>query len=60
VLLAPCAHDVLSSSAVAALAVIEALASRVMQLNPDASRLATELSEAVLGHLSVGKGKALV
>jgi DNA-binding MurR/RpiR family transcriptional regulator len=60
VLLAPCAHDVLSSSAVAALAVIEALAARVMQLNPDAARLATELSEAVIEHLSLGKGKPLL
>lgn len=57
VLLAPATHDVLSSSAVAMMAVIEALATRVMQLNPDAARLATELSEAVLEHLSVGKGK---
>lgn len=60
VLLAPASHDVLSSSAVAMMAVIEALATRVMQLNPDAARLATELSEAVLEHLSVGKGKTLI
>lgn len=55
VLLAPADHGVLSSSAVAALAVIEALTTRVMQLNPDSVRLATELSEAVLDHLSVGR-----
>jgi DNA-binding MurR/RpiR family transcriptional regulator len=60
VLVAPAAHDVLSASAVAMLAVIEALAARVMQLNPDAALLATELSEAVLEHLSVGKGKTWI
>ena len=54
-LLAPAEHGVLSSSAVAAVAAVEALAARVMQLNPDSVRLATELSEAVLGHLSVGR-----
>jgi DNA-binding MurR/RpiR family transcriptional regulator len=60
VLAAPAVHDVLSASAVALFAVVEALATRVMQLNPDAARLATELSEAVLEHLSVGKGKTLI
>lgn len=60
VLLAPADHDVLSSCAVSVLAVIEALTTRVMQLNPDSVRLATELSEAVLDHLSVGRAKSLV
>lgn len=57
VLLAPSTHNVISSSAVAALAMVEVLAARVMQLNPDSARLATDLSEAVLEHLSVGKSK---
>lgn len=60
VLLAPADHGVLSSCAVPALAVIEALTTRVMQLNPDSVRLATELSEAVLDHLSVGRAKPFV
>lgn len=60
VLLAPAAHAVLSSSAVAALAVIEALVSRVMQLNPDSVRIATELSESVFNHLSVGKPRHFI
>jgi DNA-binding MurR/RpiR family transcriptional regulator len=60
VLLAHSTHTTLSSSGVAMLSVIEALATRVMQLNPDAVRLATELSEAVLEHLSVGNQKPLL
>lgn len=61
VLLAPADHGVLSSSAVAALGMIEVLTTRVMQLNPDSVRLAMELSEAVLDHLSVGRsGKPFV
>lgn len=49
---APSEHDVMPSSALGALAVIEALAAAVMRLNPDAVRIANELSEAVLSHLA--------
>jgi DNA-binding MurR/RpiR family transcriptional regulator len=51
-LLAPSEHDVMPSSALGALAVIESLAAAVMRLNPDAVRIANELSEAVLSHLA--------
>lgn len=51
-LLAPSAHRVLPSSALGALAVVEALAAAVMRLTPDAVRIANELSEAVLSHLA--------
>lgn len=51
-LLAPGEHDVMPSSALGALAVIEALAAAVMRLNPDAVRIANELSDAVLSHLA--------
>ncbi|MCM5681894.1 MurR/RpiR family transcriptional regulator [Schlegelella sp. S2-27] len=51
-LLAPAQHSVMPSSALGALVVVEALASAVMRLNPDAVRIARELSEAVLAHLT--------
>lgn len=51
-LLAPSEHAVMPSSALGALAVIEALAAAVMRLNPDAVRIARELSEAVVSHLA--------
>ena len=51
-LLAPSEHAVMPSSAVGALAVIEALAAAVMRLNPDAARIAREMSELVLSHLT--------
>lgn len=51
-LLAPAGHAVMPSSGLGALAVIEALATEVMRLNPDAVRIARELSEAVLRHLT--------
>lgn len=50
ILLAPASHPTLASSIVAAVAIVEELATRVMVLNPDAARIATELSDAVLGH----------
>jgi hypothetical protein len=40
------------SSAVGALAVIEALAAAVAQLNPDAALVAREMSELVLSYLA--------
>jgi DNA-binding MurR/RpiR family transcriptional regulator len=52
-LLAPSEHAVMPSSAVGALAVIESLASAVMKLNPDALRIARDLSDMVLTHLAV-------
>lgn len=51
-LLAPSDHALMPSSGLGALAVIEGLATAVMRLNPDALRLAHELSEAVLSHLA--------
>lgn len=51
-LLAPSEHAVMPSSALGALAVIEALAAAVMRLNPDAVRIARELADAVLSHLA--------
>jgi DNA-binding MurR/RpiR family transcriptional regulator len=51
-LLAPSEHPVMPSSAVGALAVIEAIAVAVMQLMPDAARIAREMSELVLSHLA--------
>lgn len=50
-LLAPAKHALLSSSALGTMALIEALTAAVMQLNPDAQRLAGELFDAVLAHL---------
>lgn len=50
--LAPSEHPVMPSSAVGALAVIEAIAAAVMQLIPDAARIAREMSELVLSHLA--------
>jgi DNA-binding MurR/RpiR family transcriptional regulator len=52
VLLAPAAHPVMSSSALCAVAVIEAVASAVMRLSPDAARVARELTDLVLSHLA--------
>jgi DNA-binding MurR/RpiR family transcriptional regulator len=51
-LLAPSEHPVMPSSAVGALAVIEALAVAVAQLNPDAALVAREMSELVLSYLA--------
>lgn len=51
-LLAPAAHGVLPSSAIATMAVIEALASGVMAQNPNAVRLARDLAETVLAYLA--------
>ena len=51
-LLAPSEHPVMPSSAVGALAVIEAIATAVMRLNPDAAQIAFELSELVVSHLT--------
>jgi DNA-binding MurR/RpiR family transcriptional regulator len=51
-LLAPAQHAVLPSSALGALAVMEALVAAVMRLNPDGLRIARELSESVLSHLT--------
>ncbi len=56
-LIAPAHHAVLGASAVAALATAEVLAARVMQLNPDAAKLATQLSETVLDYLTTGQTK---
>lgn len=56
-LLAPATHGTLSASSVASLAVIEALAGRVMQLNRDSTNLATRLSEAVLDYISASQPK---
>ena len=51
-LLAPGEHSIMPSSALGALAVIEAIATAVMRLNPDAARIAFELSELVVSHLT--------
>lgn len=52
-LLTPSEHPLLSCSVVGAAMTIEALATAVMQLNPDAVTLAQDLSDMVLQHLSV-------
>ena len=52
VLLAPAEHPVMPSSAVGALVVIEATAVAVMQRNPHAVRIARELSDLVVSHLT--------
>src|SRR5262249_29155160 len=52
VLLAPSEHSVMPSSAVGAVAVIEAVAVAVMRLIPDAAQIAREMSELVLSHLA--------
>ena len=51
-LLAPSEHSVLPSSALGAIVVIEAIATAVMRLNPDAEKIAFELSELVVSHLT--------
>jgi DNA-binding MurR/RpiR family transcriptional regulator len=51
-LLAPSEHPVMPSSAVGALAVIEAVAAEVARLNPDAAQVAREMSELVLSYLA--------
>jgi DNA-binding MurR/RpiR family transcriptional regulator len=51
-LLAPGEHRVMPSSGVGALAVIEAIATAVIRLKPDAVRIARELSELVASHLT--------
>lgn len=51
-LLAPSEHPVMPSSAVGALAVIEAIAAAVMRLIPDAALIASEMSELVASHLA--------
>lgn len=55
-LLAPAAHAVLPSSVQAAVSVVEAMVAEVIRLNPDAQRLAQEMSEAVLAHLTTEAG----
>jgi DNA-binding MurR/RpiR family transcriptional regulator len=50
-LLAPSEHPVMPSSALGAVAVIEALAAIVLELNPDAAKISREMSEMVLSHL---------
>ena len=56
-LLAPSEHPVMPSSAVGVLAVIEAIAAAVMRLTPDAARIASEVSELVVSHLTTqGRG----
>jgi DNA-binding MurR/RpiR family transcriptional regulator len=54
-LLAPSEHPVMPSSALGALAVIEAIAAKVAQLNPDAARVAREMSELVLSYLATAQ-----
>jgi DNA-binding MurR/RpiR family transcriptional regulator len=51
VLLAPASHALLASSALGVMALIEALTAAVMRLNPEAQRVARELSDAVLEQL---------
>jgi DNA-binding MurR/RpiR family transcriptional regulator len=51
-LLAPCAHPVLSSSYVAAQTLCEALVAEVMRLNPRAVTLATDLAQSLLPYLT--------
>lgn len=51
-LLVPAAHPVLSSSGLGALAVLEALAAAVMQLNPEAAVIARDLSDMVFSYLA--------
>jgi DNA-binding MurR/RpiR family transcriptional regulator len=52
VLVAPSTHPLMPSSGVGALAIVEALATEVMRLNPDSVQIARELSQAVLRHLT--------
>jgi DNA-binding MurR/RpiR family transcriptional regulator len=54
-LLAPSEHPVMPSSALGALAVIEAIAAEVARLNPDAARVAREMSELVLSYLATAR-----
>ena len=54
-LLAPSEHPVMPSSALGALAVIEAIAAEVARLNPDAARVAREMSELVLSYLATAQ-----
>jgi DNA-binding MurR/RpiR family transcriptional regulator len=54
-LLAPSEHPVMPSSAVGALAVIEAIAAAVMRLIPDAALVAREMSELVLSYLATSQ-----
>ena len=51
-LLAPSEHPVMPSSVLGIVAVIESLASAVISLNPEAVRIARDLSELVLAHLA--------
>lgn len=51
-LLVPAAHPVLSSSGVGALAVLEALAAAVMQLNPQGVQIARDLTDLVFSYLA--------
>ena len=57
-LLAPAEHPWLPSTAIGAVALAEALAGAVMKLNPDAQRVASDLSEAVLAHLETHTPKS--
>lgn len=50
-LLAPSEHPIMPSTALGAMAVLEALAAVVLELNPDAAKISTEMSEMVLSHL---------
>jgi DNA-binding MurR/RpiR family transcriptional regulator len=52
VLLAPSEHPVMPSSAIGAVAVIEAIAAAVMRLVPNAAQIGREMSELVLTHLA--------
>jgi len=56
-LLAPGEHPVMPSSALGALAVIEAIAAEVARLNPDAAKVAREMSELVLSYLATAHPK---
>jgi DNA-binding MurR/RpiR family transcriptional regulator len=53
VLLAPAQHPVISHSYVSIIAVIEELLARVMQMNPNAAAITTDLIDTVLPHLQV-------
>jgi len=50
-LIAPSEHPVMPSSALGAMAVLEALAAVVVEINPDAALASREMSEMVLSHL---------
>ena len=54
-LLAPSEHPVMPSSALGVLAVIETMAAEVARLNPDAARVAREMSELVLSYLATAQ-----